>query len=57
MQFFIRPDGFIHLLFANIAPWTNGITNDLNVEIRHLAQGLSEHKFERDRGKPQLKRR
>lgn len=43
MLLFVDCNSLIELLLPNVAPWADGVANNLNVEFRHLAQRWSEH--------------
>jgi hypothetical protein len=51
MPFTVLGNGFLELLFPNITPRADSITNDFDIELRHLAQGRSQHAPEETIGK------
>lgn len=49
MELFIGSDSLLQLLFAYIAPGTDSIAHNLDVESNHFAQCRPEHALERKR--------
>lgn len=49
MQLFVRRDGFLELLLADVAPGTDGVAHDFDVEFSHFVEGRFEHIRERRR--------
>lgn len=38
---FVRCDGAVELVFADVAPWADGVGDDGDVEVGHLAGGCA----------------